>query len=187
MNLIDLIHTPHFWIVFVLSGVVLTALIFAAACEASTAFSPAARQRRVKPPGVWGICVGGTRIALWGGEPCTRIFQLQTYLEFITHEPSILAWYVAGWTVVLQEWQLAAYWFGGAFLWRMTCDVLFEPAPAGSRDIRFQRAVVKCAWAASTGVVFAAISAAILGYVLLLLGVLAALCGASSERGRRRR
>src|ERR1035437_9835777 len=107
MDLIDLIQTRYFWIVFALSGVVLTALVLAAACEASGAYSPTARQRLVKPPGVWGICVGGTRIALWGGEPCTRIFQPQTYLEFVAHEPTLLAWYVFGWTVVLQEWQLA--------------------------------------------------------------------------------
>jgi hypothetical protein len=89
--------------------------------------------------------------------------------------------------VLLKDRHLAACWFGGAFLWRMICDVLFEPVPAGSKDIRLERAVVKFAWGALSGVVFAAISAAILSFVLLLSYCLAALCGAGSDRGRRRR
>lgn len=188
MDIFDLVKSYYFWGVFGLSGATLVALIIAAAREAKGAYPryPDVRQKTIKPPGTWGITVARTRIVLWGGKPCERILDAETWLDFVCNEPTLVVWYAAGWLVILQMWEPACYCVCAAFLWRIFWDVLLEPVPVGSPDLRFQRCMVHCIWAMSLATFYSCLSALVVALVLAILCVLA-MAGGGGDSDRRRR
>lgn len=179
MDIFALVKSYYFWTVFGLSGAAAIALIIAAAREASAAYPryPDLRQKNVRPPGVWGITVAGTRIVVWGGAPCVRIFHAETWLDFVCHEPTLIVWYAAGWFVILEMWIPALYCFIAVSIWRVLRDVLFEPVPVGAPDLRLGRCIVHCMWAAVHAMFYACLSACV---VVLVLAVISALAFAGS-------
>ena len=189
MDIFDLVQSHYFWAAFGLSGLILVALWVAAAREASSTYLRYSTVRRkiVPPPGIWGISVAGTRIFLWGGTPCERFLHPETLCDFVVNEPTLVVWYAAGWLMILQMWEPACYCLCGVFLWRIFWDVLLEPVPVGSPDIRLQRCMVHSLWAAALGIFNACLSACVVAAVLAILCALAFAAGGGGSDRRRRR
>lgn len=185
MELFDLIHSGEFWFILFLSFIVLAALRIAADQEAVRPYCDDRVMRRncVRPPGILGISFGETRLLKMDTRR-PRCLHPLAHGERIAAEPTLVARHVGAWFILFGAWPQAAAWWGCALFWRLAWDGSRNPTQPGAQDIPTKLTLVHCAWAASSRLYYAALTAL---FLIVVLGLILLLGAAASRPSRRRR
>ena len=121
------------------------------------------------------------------GQPRARFINPAAYLCYVCKEPTLLVWYVAGWMILMLDWQSGSTWLLAGLVWRMSWDVIFRPSSHASFGSRLAGALVKCLWACASGIFYAALSIGLVAlFVMLLVGLTLLMSGRGNGRKRRR-
>jgi hypothetical protein len=106
------------------------------------------------------------------------------YWRILRTEPmSVVPWFIAGLSVLLQRWPQAGIWFAGGAVWRLAYDHFTRCRPyIGWFSYRVRHSLGKVLWSLCAGLFFAWLS---YGFFVVVLGLIA--LGAMGGESRKKR